>query len=90
MTAWQRLQPALAERGTHARSRAIDRVRSRTSRAKKETALPETYDAPALGNSPEQDSEEKQRRTRVTSHAAERYGPMQVCALSGAMLGNAA
>jgi len=55
---------------TLARSRAIDRVRSRTSRAKKETALPETYDAPALGNSPEQDSEEKQRRTRVMAALA--------------------
>ena len=55
---------------TLARSRAIDRVRSRTSRAKKETSLPETYDAPATGNSPEQDSEETQRRTRVIAALA--------------------
>jgi RNA polymerase sigma-70 factor (ECF subfamily) len=50
---------------TLARSRAIDRVRSRTSRARKETSLPETYDAPATGISPEQETEETQRRRQV-------------------------
>jgi RNA polymerase sigma-70 factor (ECF subfamily) len=55
---------------TLARSRAIDRVRSRSSRARKEASLPETYDAPSLGNSPEQETEETQRRTRVMTALA--------------------
>ena len=55
---------------TLARSRAIDRVRSRASRARKETALPETYDAPSVGNSPEQQTEETQRRHQVMTALA--------------------
>jgi len=55
---------------TLARSRAIDRVRSRTSRARKEAPLPETYDAPSTGNSPERDTEETQRRRRVMAALA--------------------
>jgi RNA polymerase sigma-70 factor, ECF subfamily len=50
---------------TLARSRAIDRVRSRTSRARKESPLPETYDAPSTAISPEQETEELQRRRFV-------------------------
>ena len=55
---------------TLARSRAIDRVRSRTSRARKETALPETYDAPSLGNTPEQETGETQLRSQVMTALA--------------------
>jgi RNA polymerase sigma-70 factor, ECF subfamily len=55
---------------TLARSRAIDRVRSRTSRAAKETAMPETYDAPAQAPSPEQETETHQRRRRVLAALA--------------------
>jgi RNA polymerase sigma-70 factor, ECF subfamily len=55
---------------TLARSRAIDRVRSRTSRARKETALPETYDAPSGGISPEQQTEDTQRRRHVLAALA--------------------
>lgn len=55
---------------TLARSRAIDRVRSRTSRARKEIALPETYDAPSLGNSPERETEDTQRRRQVMTALA--------------------
>jgi RNA polymerase sigma-70 factor, ECF subfamily len=50
---------------TLARSRAIDRVRSRAIRARKETALPESYDAPSSGISPEQETEATQRRRSV-------------------------
>jgi RNA polymerase sigma-70 factor, ECF subfamily len=55
---------------TLARSRAIDRVRSRSSRARKETALPETYDAPSLGHSPEQETEDVLRRDQVMTALA--------------------
>lgn len=55
---------------TLARSRAIDKVRSRASRAKKETAIPETYDAPSPGASPEQETEETQLRRRVLAALA--------------------
>jgi RNA polymerase sigma-70 factor (ECF subfamily) len=50
---------------TLARSRAIDRVRSRRGRLQNETALPETFDLPSQGTSPERQSEETQRRQRV-------------------------
>jgi RNA polymerase sigma-70 factor, ECF subfamily len=55
---------------TLARSRAIDRVRSRTSRARKETALPETFDAPSTGISPEQETGDSQRRQQVLAALA--------------------
>ena len=50
---------------TLARSRAIDRVRSRSGRLQKETALPDTFDLPAEGASPERHTEETQRRRHV-------------------------
>src|SRR5579872_1159684 len=50
---------------TLARSRAIDRIRSRSGRRQNETALPESFDLPSGGLSPEGQSEEAQRRTRV-------------------------
>ena len=50
---------------TLARSRAIDRVRSRSGRLQNETAFPETFDIPAEGLSPERHTEERQRRRHV-------------------------
>jgi RNA polymerase sigma-70 factor (ECF subfamily) len=55
---------------TLARSRAIDRVRGRTSRAKKEAPLPEAFDAPDGAISPEQKTEEGMRRFRVMAALA--------------------
>ena len=55
---------------TLARSRAIDRVRSRASRARKETAMPETYDVPANTATPEQETEGAQRRRQVQAALA--------------------
>jgi len=52
---------------TLARSRAIDRVRSRSGRLQNETAFPETFDVPSEGISPERHTEEMQRRRRVTA-----------------------
>ena len=50
---------------TLARSRAIDRIRSRSGRLQKETALPETFDLPSEGVSPERHTEQTQRRRQV-------------------------
>lgn len=50
---------------TLTRSRAIDRLRSRSGRLQNETAFPETFDLPSGGISPERQSEETQRRRRV-------------------------
>jgi RNA polymerase sigma-70 factor (ECF subfamily) len=52
---------------TLARSRAIDRMRSRSGRLQNETAFPETFDLPSGGTSPERQSEEAQRRRRVNA-----------------------
>lgn len=50
-----------------ARSRAIDRVRSRSSRLQNETVFPETFDLPSGGPTPEHQSEQTQRRRHVTA-----------------------
>jgi RNA polymerase sigma-70 factor (ECF subfamily) len=52
---------------TLARSRAIDRLRSRSSRRQNETLFPETFDLPSSGLSPERQSEATQTRRRVTA-----------------------
>lgn len=52
---------------TLARSRAIDRIRSRSGRRNNETAFPETFDLASEGTSPERQTEEMQRRHRVTA-----------------------
>ena len=52
---------------TLARSRAIDRLRSRSSRLQNETAFPETFDLPSAGLSPERQTEDMQTRRRVTA-----------------------
>jgi RNA polymerase sigma-70 factor, ECF subfamily len=50
---------------TLARSRAIDRARSRSGRLQKEIAIPESFDLPAGEASPERHTEETQRRRHV-------------------------
>jgi RNA polymerase sigma-70 factor (ECF subfamily) len=55
---------------TLARSRAIDRCRARTSRQSRETALPETFDFPSPGPTPERETVEAQRRLRIAAAMA--------------------
>ena len=52
---------------TLARNRAIDRLRARSSRLRRETPLQELFDVPSGAMSPERETEATQRRRRIAA-----------------------